>query len=72
MIYDSTYGASGGDVDSRIKDTPRSKVQYTTATVENTKTSRTEESTFEDQNSSKNSTQASKSILFEEQKEKTP
>jgi hypothetical protein len=71
VIYDSTYGASGGDVDSRIKDTPRSKVQYTTTTVENTKTSRAEESTFEDQNSVKELHPGErKSILFEEQKRK--
>ena len=65
------YGSAGGDVDSRIKEPPRSKAQYTTATVENTKTSRTEESTFEDQNSTKELHPGQrKSILFEEQKRK--
>jgi len=71
VIYDSTYGAAGGDVDSRIKETPRSKAQYTTTTVEETKTSRMEESSFDDQNSIKDIHPGQrKSILFEEQKRK--
>jgi len=71
VIYDSTYGSAGGDVDSRIKETPRSKAQYTFSTVEENKSSRTEESTFTDQNEIKDLHPGQRpSVLFEEQKRK--
>tara|TARA_R110000824_G_scaffold151992_3_gene323092 strand:- start:7835 stop:8947 length:1113 start_codon:yes stop_codon:yes gene_type:complete len=71
VIYDSSYGSAAGDVDSRIRETPRSKAQYTYSTVEDTKLSRTEETTFEDQNIIKTLHPGTKkSILFQDQKRK--
>ncbi len=68
VVYDSSYGSAGGDVDSRIKETPRSRAQYTYSTVENYTPSREEESTFEDQNAPFPGQR--RNILFEEQKRK--
>lgn len=71
VIYDSAYGSAAGDVDERIKETPRSKAQYGYSTVGDTKLSRTEESTFDDQNMIKSLHPGTrKSVLFEEQKRK--
>ena len=71
VVYDASYGTSAGDVDSRIKETPRSRAQYGHSSVENTKTSRQEESAFEDQNEIGGPGQIQrKPILFEEQKRK--